>query len=206
LGLMKRAFDVIVGGIALVVLSPLLTISALWVWLDDGRPVVFRQDRAGVGGRPFRILKLRTLKAHDLTDEEIGQITGDNPLLTSSGRILRRLKLDEVLQLTNVVKGDMSLVGPRPTLPEQTEAYGPFERRRLTVRPGLTGWAQINGNTKLTWEERILLDVWYVDNWSPSLDLKILLRTASVVAGGEKVNILALKEAAAHADRVGRGG
>jgi lipopolysaccharide/colanic/teichoic acid biosynthesis glycosyltransferase len=147
------------------------------VKLDDRGPVLYRQRRVGRGGEEFELLKLRTMI---VGAEELGAgwaVDEDDPRITPVGRILRRLSIDELPQLWNVVRGDMSLIGPRPTLAYQVEAYTPRQRRRLEVRPGLTGWAQIHGRAALAWEDRIELDVWYVDHRSPLVDLKILART-----------------------------
>ncbi|MEZ4699382.1 MAG: sugar transferase [Rhodothermales bacterium] len=167
----KRALDVLIASALLLLLWPLLALIAGVVWLDSGRPILFRQTRIGLHGRPFTILKFRTLHAvpHALTD----------PLaaVTRSGVFLRRWGLDELPQLWNVIRGDMSLVGPRPTVPSQVAHYGPTERVRLDVRPGLTGWAQVRGRNALSWDSRIAIDVEYVRRTSLALDLCILFRT-----------------------------
>ena len=201
---LKRGADVVLAAAALVLAAPLMLATALLILLEDGRPVLYTQRRAGRHGRAFRMLKFRSMRVNDVPVEVLGPIGEDHPLVLRTGRIIRRFKIDELLQLVNVLRGDMSLVGPRPTIPEQVERYGPFERRRLLVRPGLTGWAQVNGNVHLGWPERIVLDVWYVDHWSLLLDARILLRTLSVVLLGERPNELALHEALAHADGTGR--
>jgi len=167
----KRLGDVVLAALLLVLGLPALVLVAVLIVAENGRPVFFRQTRIGRGSVPFEILKFRTLRpgAHD----------PGNPRyrVTRLGRVLRRWGLDELPQLWNVLRGEMSLVGPRPTLPEQVAAYGAFERRRLAVRPGLTGWAQIHGRNVLSWPERIRLDVWYVEHASFRLDTRILLRT-----------------------------
>lgn len=180
--IVKRGLDLVGAGILLVGLSPLLGLVALCIWVDDGRPVLFTQARAGREGRRFRIFKFRTLTRRP--DDP----THPAPHLTRLGPFLRRWALDELPQLWNVLRGDMSLVGPRPTLPEQVEQYGPYERTRLTVRPGLTGWAQIHGRNALSWPERIELDIWYVEHRNLLLDLKILLRTPGVLIRGVGVH------------------
>ncbi len=202
----KRMIDLALGSALLVVASPLLAAAALAVWIDDGRPMFFTQDRVGRRGRRIRLHKFRSMRLHDAPVEEVGQVSSDHELVTRSGRWLRRLKIDELPQLLGVVKGDLSLVGPRPTIPEQVSQYTPFELRRLEVRPGLTGWAQVNGNTTIPWNERIALDVWYIDNWSLSRDMQILARTVSVIVQGEQPNPRAIEEAMRHADRLGRSG
>jgi lipopolysaccharide/colanic/teichoic acid biosynthesis glycosyltransferase len=201
----KRGCDVIGAALLLALSAPVLALAALAIALEDGRPVLFLQTRAGLRGRPFRVVKLRTLKVNQVAPSSLGQVRAGNALVLRTGAVLRRLKIDELPQLWNVLVGDMSLVGPRPTMPEQAEAYDANEARRLEVRPGLSGWAQVNGNVELTWEERILLDVWYVDHWSLILDARILAATARVVLFGEKRHVAALEEAIKHAHRIGRG-
>lgn len=172
--MLKRAFDLVAVACALVVLSPLLAAIALLTGWLSGLPVIFAQDRPGRGGKPFRILKFRTMK--DARDAG-GQLLRDAERLTPFGRFLRSTSLDELPELVNVLKGDMSLVGPRPLLMEYLPLYTPEQARRHEVRPGITGWAQVNGRNALTWEEKFNLDVWYVDNRSFWLDLKILWMT-----------------------------
>jgi lipopolysaccharide/colanic/teichoic acid biosynthesis glycosyltransferase len=174
---MHRALDV-AGASALLLLSaPLHAIAALAVKLEDGGPVLYRQTRVGKDGDDFELLKLRTMV---VGAEKLGAgyaVDRGDTRITRAGRILRRLSLDELPQLWNVVRGDMSLIGPRPTLRYQVERYTPRQRRRLEVKPGITGWAQVNGRASLPWPERIELDVWYVEHRSPLVDLKILART-----------------------------
>ncbi len=167
----RRLVDVAIAGVALVVLSPVLAVVALLVRRRLGAPVLFRQARSGKDGVEFTIVKLRTMRAERYPGEPDADRT---PRL---GHLLRSTSLDELPQLINVLRGDMSLIGPRPTLPEQVARYGPHERRRLEIRPGLTGWAQVNGRNSLTWPERIELDIWYIDHRSLRLDLAILART-----------------------------
>ncbi len=169
--MIRRLVDLFVAGAALVVLSPVLAVVALLVRLRLGPPVLFRQARSGKDGVEFTIIKLRTMRAERYPGEPDADRT---PRL---GHLLRSTSLDELPQLINVLRGDMSLIGPRPTLPEQVARYGPRERRRLEIRPGLTGWAQVNGRNSLTWPERIELDIWYIDHRSLRLDLSILART-----------------------------
>jgi lipopolysaccharide/colanic/teichoic acid biosynthesis glycosyltransferase len=178
---LKRLVDLAGAGGLLLLLAPFLLVIAASILVESGRPVFFRQTRTGRGGRPFEVLKFRTLRAgaHDVRDPA--------SRTTRVGRILRRWGLDEAPQLWNVLRGEMSLVGPRPTLPEQTERYGPFERRRLEVLPGLTGWAQIHGRNALSWPERFRYDVWYVDHRSLGLDLRILARTPLMLLSGKGV-------------------
>lgn len=174
-----RFRDLVGAALLLVATAPMLGVIALCIWLEAGRPILFRQTRTGRRGRPFDLLKFRTLQPVD-HDPRCPQA-----VVTRIGRVLRRWGLDELPQLWNVMRGEMSLVGPRPTLPKQTRRYGPFERQRLDVRPGLTGWAQIHGRNALSWPERIELDVWYVAHRSFWLDLRILLRTPRVLLRGQ---------------------
>ena len=181
---MNRALDIAVAGTALVVSAPLLGLAALAITLEDGGPVLYRQARVGRGGVEFELLKLRTMI---VGAEQLGAgyaVNRGDVRITRVGRVLRRLSLDELPQLWNVVRGDMSIVGPRPTLRYQVERYDERQRRRLEVKPGITGWAQIHGRAKLPWAERIELDVWYVDHRSPKTDLLILLRTPLALFGG----------------------
>jgi lipopolysaccharide/colanic/teichoic acid biosynthesis glycosyltransferase len=181
---MNRAADVAVAGTALLVASPLLGLAALAVKLQDGGPVLYRQTRVGRDGRDFELLKLRTMVV-DAERQGAGlAVDRGDSRITAVGRFLRRASLDELPQLWNVVRGDMSVIGPRPTLRYQVEQYTARQLRRLEVRPGITGWAQIHGRATLPWAERIELDVWYVEHRTPALDLKILLRTPFALFGG----------------------
>ena len=181
---MNRAADVALAGTALVLASPLLGLAALAVKLEDGGPILYTQTRVGRGGADFELLKLRTMV---VGAEKLGAgyaVNEGDSRITRAGRILRRLSLDELPQLWNVIRGDMSLIGPRPTLRYQVERYTPRQRRRLEVKPGITGWAQIHGRARLPWPERIELDVWYAEHRSPWLDLKILAKTPLALLGG----------------------
>jgi lipopolysaccharide/colanic/teichoic acid biosynthesis glycosyltransferase len=180
----NRAADLVGAGVGLVLTSPLLAAAALAVKLEDGGPVLYRQRRVGLGGREFELLKLRTMVVDAETKGAGLAVDKGDSRITRAGRVLRRLSLDELPQLFNILRGDMSLIGPRPTLAYQVERYTPHQRRRLEVKPGLTGWAQIHGRASLPWAERIELDVWYVDHRSPSVDLKILLRTPLALFSG----------------------
>ena len=180
---MNRALDLAAAGTTLVLASPVLAVSALAVKLDGG-PALYRQPRVGKDGRDFELLKLRTMV---VGAEKLGAgyaVNRGDERITRVGRILRRLSLDELPQLWNIVRGEMSLIGPRPTLRYQVERYDARQRRRLEVKPGLTGWAQIHGRAELPWAERIELDLWYVDHRSPAVDLRILLRTPLALFGG----------------------
>jgi lipopolysaccharide/colanic/teichoic acid biosynthesis glycosyltransferase len=180
----NRAADVALAGTALVVASPVLGLAALAVKLEDGGPVLYRQTRVGRDSADFELLKLRTMVVGAETMGAGYAVNEGDSRITQAGRILRRLSLDELPQLWNVVRGDMSIVGPRPTLRYQVERYDARQRRRLEVKPGITGWAQVHGRAALPWPERIELDVWYVENRSPLLDLKILLKTPLALLGG----------------------
>ena len=182
---MKRAFDIAAAAAALFALSPAMAVIAVAVRLKLGAPVLFTQDRPGLKGRPFRIMKFRTM-----TDqrEASGKLLPDPERMTSFGRWLRATSLDELPELWNVLRGEMSLVGPRPLLVEYLDRYTPEERRRHEARPGLTGWAQVNGRNAATWDERLRMDVWYVDNRTFILDLKIILRTVTIVLRREGIN------------------
>ena len=172
------------AALGLALTGPLLALAAIAIVLDDGGPVLYRQRRVGHEGQEFDLLKLRTMVVGAETQGAGWAVNKGDPRITTVGRVLRRLSIDELPQLWNVVRGEMSLIGPRPTLGYQVERYTPQQRRRLDVKPGLTGWAQVNGRTKLSWDDRIDLDVWYVDNRSPWVDLKILVRTPRALLGG----------------------
>lgn len=173
----SRAIDVFGSIVGLLVASPLIAAAAFAIKISDYGPVLYKQERIGQGGRPFTILKLRTMTV-GAENKGLGLLIGKNDFrITIPGKVLRASSIDELPQLLNVLRGDMSLVGPRPTVASQVERYSPEQRRRLEVKPGLTGWAQINGRNTLSWPERIQLDLWYVDNRSLWLDLAILART-----------------------------
>jgi lipopolysaccharide/colanic/teichoic acid biosynthesis glycosyltransferase len=182
--IMNRAADLALAGTALVVTSPLLGLAALAVKLGGGGPILYRQTRVGLDGADFELLKLRTMIVGAEHQGAGLAVDKGDARITRAGAVLRRLSLDELPQLWNVIRGDMSMIGPRPTLRYQVERYTPRQRRRLEVKPGITGWAQIHGRATLPWEERIELDVWYVEHRSPLLDLRILLRTPLALFGG----------------------
>ena len=188
--LVKRGADVALCAGALVVLSPVLALSAVAIKLDSPGPVLFRQERLGLKGRPFTMLKFRSMRV----GAEAGGVyeSSRDARVTRVGRVLRRTSLDELPQLVNIIRGDMSIIGPRPTLtyhPWPWEEYTPEQRRRFDVRPGVTGWAQINGRKSLAWPERIVLDVEYVDSMSARFDASILFRTVlKVLAMSDNVN------------------
>jgi lipopolysaccharide/colanic/teichoic acid biosynthesis glycosyltransferase len=177
----KRVVDVLGAGVGLVLAAPVLGAAALAIRREDGGPVLFRQERVGRHGRPFTLLKLRTMIVDAHTVGAGYAVDRGDARITRTGDLLRRTAVDELPQLVNVLRGDMSLVGPRPTLQYQVDTYTPRQRRRLEVRPGLTGWAQLHGRARLPWSDRIELDVWYVEHRSLLLDLRILLRTVGVL-------------------------
>jgi lipopolysaccharide/colanic/teichoic acid biosynthesis glycosyltransferase len=181
---LNRALDVAIAGTGLALASPVLAAAALAVKLGDGGPVLFKQTRVGKDGRDFELLKLRTMVVGAESQGAGYAVDRGDARITRVGRFLRRTSLDELPQLWNVVRGDMSLIGPRPTLRYQVERYDERQRRRLDVLPGITGWAQIHGRASLSWEERIEYDVWYVDHRSPLTDVLILLRTPLALLGG----------------------
>ena len=181
---MNRALDIAGASLGLVLASPFLAAAAIAIKLDGGGPVLYRQQRVGKDGREFELVKLRTMVVGAEGQGAGWAVDHGDPRITRVGSVLRRVSLDELPQLWNVVRGEMSLIGPRPTLAYQVEQYTPHQRRRLDVRPGITGWAQVQGRASLPWEERIELDVWYVEHRSPRLDLKILARTPLALFGG----------------------
>jgi lipopolysaccharide/colanic/teichoic acid biosynthesis glycosyltransferase len=179
----KAIADRLLAGVALLAFSPLFAAIAVWIWVDDGRPALIAQERAGRDGVPFRMLKFRTMvrdaieAGKRLGLEDPWGLVPDDPRITRSGRFLRRTSLDELPQLLNVLKGEMSLVGPRPDLVDQVANYSESDRRRLAVRPGITGWSQVHGREEISWPERFEQDAWYVEHWSLLLDAKIVLAT-----------------------------
>jgi lipopolysaccharide/colanic/teichoic acid biosynthesis glycosyltransferase len=182
--MIRRAIDVIVSAALLALTAPLLAVAMAAIRLESRGPVLYRQRRVGLGGRPFDMLKLRTMVDGA---EHLGAglaVNENDSRITRVGALLRRTSLDELPNLVNVLRGEMSLIGPRPTVPVQVAQYTERQRRRLAVKPGLTGWAQVNGRASLPWGERIELDLYYIEHRSPALDLRILLRTPALVLGG----------------------
>jgi lipopolysaccharide/colanic/teichoic acid biosynthesis glycosyltransferase len=182
--MIRRALDVVVAALALAVSSPLLLAAMVAIRLESPGPVIYRQRRAGRGGKPFDVLKLRTMVDGA---EHIGAglaVNANDSRITRVGAFLRRSSLDELPNLLNVLRGEMTLIGPRPTLPAQVDQYTERQRGRLAVKPGITGWAQVNGRASLPWSERIELDLYYLEHRSLALDLRILLRTPAMVLGG----------------------
>jgi sugar transferase EpsL len=179
----KPIADRVVAAVAVLLLSPLLAAITLWIWLDDGRPALIAQERAGKNGAPFRMLKFRTMVVNAIEAgkrlglEDPWGLVPHDPRVTRSGRFLRRTSLDELPQLLNVLKGEMSLVGPRPDLVDQVANYSERDRRRLSVLPGITGWSQVHGREEIGWPERFEQDAWYIENWSLRLDAKIVIAT-----------------------------
>ena len=181
---LRRAIDIVVSATALAVASPILVLAMVAIRLESRGPVIYRQRRAGLHGRPFDVYKLRTMVDGA---EHVGAglaINTDDPRITRVGALLRRTSLDELPNLINVLRGDMSLIGPRPTLPVQVAQYTERQRGRLAVKPGITGWAQVNGRASLPWAQRIELDLHYIENRSLALDLQIAWRTVAMVLGG----------------------
>ena len=181
---MNRAVDVLGAALGLALASPFLAAAAVAVKLEDGGPVLYRQRRVGKDGEEFELLKLRTMVVGAESQGAGLAVNRGDARITRAGRLLRATSIDELPQLWNVVRGEMSLIGPRPTLRYQVERYTERQRRRLEVKPGITGWAQIHGRASLPWADRIELDVWYVEHRSPLVDLRILLRTPLALLGG----------------------
>jgi lipopolysaccharide/colanic/teichoic acid biosynthesis glycosyltransferase len=182
---MPRIVDILIATIALVLLAPFLAIAAVAIKLGSRGPVIYRQRRVGRDDRPFEMWKLRTMVAGS-DPVGVGTIVyRDDPRVTRAGRFLRRTSLDEVPNLVNVLRGEMAIVGPRPTIPAQVDDYTPRQRRRHEVLPGITGWAQVQGRAGIPWEERIELDLWYVDHRGAALDARILARTLWLVISGQ---------------------
>ena len=181
----KRTADIVFSAAGLIVLMPILLISAILLEIFMPGPLFFKQQRVGKDGRLFNIIKFRSMKV-DKALEAAHDFTRDAERMTPFGKLLRRTKIDELPQLWNVLVGDMSLVGPRPTVKEQTDKYNDYQRQRLNMRPGMTGLAQVNGNVSLTWDERFVYDIEYVNNFSVLLDIKILCKTVLVVIMGEE--------------------
>jgi lipopolysaccharide/colanic/teichoic acid biosynthesis glycosyltransferase len=182
---MPRAADLLVAALALLLFAPFLLLAAIAIKLGSRGPVIYRQRRVGRADREFEMWKLRTMVQGS---DPVGVGTAvrrDDPRVTAAGRFLRRTSLDEVPNLVNVLRGEMAIVGPRPTIPAQVDDYTPRQRRRHEVLPGITGWAQVRGRAGIPWEERIELDLWYVEHRSAALDLRILLRTAWLVVSGQ---------------------
>jgi lipopolysaccharide/colanic/teichoic acid biosynthesis glycosyltransferase len=181
---MPRSVDILIAALALLILSPLLLIAVLAIRLGSRGPVLYRQRRVGEGGREFEMLKLRTM-VEGSDPVGVGTVvTRDDPRVTAAGRVLRRTSLDEIPNLINVLRGEMAIVGPRPTIPAQVVNYTPRQHRRHDVRPGITGWAQVQGRAGIPWDERIELDLWYAEHRSAALDTRILAKTLWLLVTG----------------------
>jgi lipopolysaccharide/colanic/teichoic acid biosynthesis glycosyltransferase len=191
---MPRALDLIVAALALALLSPLIALAALLIKLESRGPALYRQQRVGRGAEPFALWKLRTMVPGAETMGAGIYVRRGDPRITRIGRPLRRFSLDELPNLVNVIRGEMAIVGPRPTVQAQVDRYTERQRRRLEVKPGITGWAQVNGRTSMPWPERIELDVWYVEHRSLWLDLRILAKTARMLATGHGLYSEELKQ------------
>jgi lipopolysaccharide/colanic/teichoic acid biosynthesis glycosyltransferase len=204
--MLRRLVDVVGSVVLLGLTSPLFLVIALAVWATDFGPVFYRQTRAGLLGRPFELIKFRSMTVNNRPLDTPQEIADADPLVTTVGRFIRRFKVDELPQLINVLRGEMSWIGPRPTVLAQVEAYTSFQRRRLEILPGMTGWAQVNGGAEIPWEDRIILEVWYVDHRSLLLDLKIIARTITVILFGHKPNLKAIEQAHHFAEKESNSG
>ena len=182
---LKRLADIAAAVVMLLILAPFFLLVAIIMKLTDPGPIFFSQTRSGMGGEEFTIYKFRTMRI-DREHDPFEYVSAEHDDITKLGGLLRRFKFDETPQVWNILKGDMSLIGPRPTLPEQVAEYNDFERRRLEVRPGCTGLAQIHGGITLSWPEKIKWDVYYIDRLSPMMDLRIFFKTFAVILGGDK--------------------
>lgn len=182
---MRRAFDILVSAGALLVASPILIAAIIWIFIESPGSPFFRQSRVGKNGEDFKLWKLRTMvKNAESLGAGLAVDEGDSRIL-KSGNVLRRYSIDEIPNLFNVLRGDLSIIGPRPTVRSQVEKYDEHQMRRLEVKPGITGWAQVNGRAALPWSERIELDVWYVDHRSAKLDAQILIKTVKLLFSGD---------------------
>ena len=188
----KRILDVLLVIPAIILLVPVWLLLSLCVFIENPGPVIFRQVRLGKDEKLFTLYKFRSMYTNNIPPLDLGAVKHNHALVTRVGYFIRRLKLDETPQLLNILKGDMSLVGPRPCLPARSQTMPLEEKRRFSFLPGLTGWAEVNGNVELSWEEQLLLDLWYVDHWSLFLDFKIILKTIVVVFFGSTRNEVAL--------------
>ena len=204
---LKRAFDVVISAAALTLASPLLALVALAIKIEHPRlPLFFNDTVMGKDAARFRMFKFRTMIPHAIDYQTRPEVTSGNPYVTRVGAVLRRLKIDELPQLWNVLRGDMSVVGPRPMDPVRYSRATPFQRQRLIVRPGLTGWAQVNGNINWSWDERMQMDVWYIANWSLALDARILFMTIPVLIMSERPRDVGSRRITDANFRVGRPG
>lgn len=194
-GVFGRLVDIAFSLVCLAVLLPAWVVIALLIKIDSPGPIFFKQKRVGKNGRPYSMYKFRSMLVHAQTPEKLGPLKHTHALITPVGSFLRRSKIDEVPQFINVLRGEMSVFGPRPCLPFRLETMSAEEKKRFSILPGITGWAETNGNVELTWEEQLLLDLWYVAHKSAWLDIKILLKTVVTVLCGSIRNELALQQA-----------
>jgi lipopolysaccharide/colanic/teichoic acid biosynthesis glycosyltransferase len=199
--MVRRLIDLLGSGILLLLALPVFLATSLAIWCTGRGPVFYCQSRVGLRGRSFELMKFRSMRVNDLPAVVMGQVGEEHPMVTPVGRWIRRFKIDELPQLLNVLCGEMTLIGPRPTVREQVDEYTPFQRRRLDMAPGMTGWAQVNGGVELSWPQRIMLDVWYIDHRSFWLDIRILWRTIAVVLFGDDPSPEALQQAVAYANQ-----
>jgi lipopolysaccharide/colanic/teichoic acid biosynthesis glycosyltransferase len=183
----RRAFDILVSSLALLVTSPILIAAAAWIVIESPGSPIFRQSRVGKDGKDFKLIKLRTMVKNAESKGAGLAVDENDSRILKSGAFLRRLSIDELPNLFNVLKGELSIIGPRPTVRSQVDKYNEHQLRRLEVKPGITGWAQVNGRAALPWSERIDLDVWYVDHRSAKLDAQILVRTVKLLFSGDDV-------------------
>lgn len=192
---LKRVFDITIATIFIILSIPFWIVLAICIYIEDPGPIIFKQKRLGKDGKIFTIVKLRSMYVNNIPPLELGAIKHNHSLVTKVGHFMRRSKFDETPQFISVLLGDMSIVGPRPCLPDRMETMTAVEKKRLTMAPGLSGWAEVNGNVDLTWDEQVLLDLWYVNNWSFWLDLKVFIKTIKVVLFGSEINQTALDDA-----------
>lgn len=193
--MVKRLLDLIISIFCIVILSPFFCILPLLIFIESPGPIIFSQKRVGKKEKSFNIYKFRSMYVHNLDPSEIGAVKHSHPLVTKIGYIMRRTKLDEIPQFFNVLRGDMSLVGPRPCMFERIKNMTSYERHRFLFLPGMTGWAEVNGNVEFSWDEQLLLDLWYIDHQSLWLDFVILARTFVVLFIGSIRNDEALNRA-----------
>lgn len=191
----KRTVDLLISACAIIFLLPFWILLGLCIYLEDPGKIFFKQQRLGKNGKLFTIYKFRSMYINNIPPMELGAIKHDHSLVTRVGYFIRRFKLDETPQFLNVLLGNMSLIGPRPCLPERLSTMTLIQKKRLDFLPGLSGWAEVNGNVDLTWDEQIILDLWYVKNWTFFLDIKIIFLTLKVVLFGSEKNETALNDA-----------
>lgn len=189
---MRRVIDTLLALVGIALLAPLILLISICVLIASGRPILFRQWRAGQNGTPFQLVKFRSMRD---TRDPSGQLLPDDERVTTIGRLLRRSRLDELPELWNILKGEMAFIGPRPLLPETVSAMGAGGEKRGKLRPGLTGWAQVNGNSLLTAADKLALDLWYVSHRNPAIDVGIVIKTLGVMIAGERIDRSSLERA-----------